>query len=267
MEYVNLKNLNEELTRIKEDFESKTPFRYVVIENFFHDNKAEEIFQNYPTIMDGVWDHTTYIDQKNKFQKTTFTEECIFDKVFKELNSETFTRFLEQLTGIEGIIEDHELFGGGLHQSIKGAFLNVHIDYNVHPKTKYHRRLNLLVYVNKGWKDEYQGHLELWDMANGNNNLLTKIAPTFNRCVIFETNEISYHGHPEPLRTPNEVTRKSLATYYYTKTRQSREIAPEHNTIYVNTHGLKGQIKRFSSGIKAFVERVGQKITGREKRT
>ena len=259
MEYINLKRLDDELIRLKQDFESKTPFHYVVIEDFFHNDKAEEIFQNYPKITDGVWDNTTYIDQKNKFQKTTFADESIFDKVFKELNSEKFVQYLEKLTGIEGIIEDQELFGGGLHQSIKGAFLNVHIDYNVHPKTKYHRRLNLLVYVNKDWKDEYEGHLELWDLTNGKNNLLTKIAPTFNRCVIFETNEISFHGHPEPLRTPTDVTRKSLATYYYTKTRQEVEIAPEHSTIYVNTHGLKGQLKRFSSGMKALFERVARR--------
>ncbi len=111
--------------------------------------------------------------------------------------------------------------------------------------------------MNKDWKDEYEGHLELWDFTDKNNGkLLDRYAPLFNRCVIFETNEISYHGHPKPLKTPKGVSRKSLAAYYYTKTRNENEIAPEHNTIYVNTEGIFGQIKRFQSGVIAFLERI-----------
>jgi len=77
-----------------------------------------------------------------------------------------------------------------------------------------------------------------------------KITPKFNRLVVFETNEISFHGHPKPLNTPADVSRKSLAIYYYTETRPSTEIADEHNTIYVNTEGAKGSIRRFTSGVK-----------------
>jgi hypothetical protein len=89
--------------------------------------------------------------------------------------------------------------------------------------------------------------------------MIAKYAPTFNRCVIFETNEISFHGHPKPLKTPEGVTRKSIVAYYYTKTRPADEIANEHNTIYVNTEGILGHIKRFKSGVKAFLERINKK--------
>ena len=154
---------------------------------------------------------------------------------------------------------DPNLFGGGLHQSIRGAFLNVHVDYNFHPDTRHHRRLNVLVYMNKDWKDEYEGHLELWDLSDGRKTLLAKVAPLFNRCVIFETNEISFHGHPKPLNAPEGVNRKSIATYYYTATRPEHEIAGEHNTVYVNTEGTGGQIKRFTSGVKALLERINKK--------
>ena len=157
------------------------------------------------------------------------------------------------------MIADPELFGGGLHQSIKGAFLNVHIDYNFHPKTKHHRRLNVLIYMNKNWGDEYEGHLELWDINETRQNLLEKISPKFNRCVIFETNDVSFHGHPKPLNIPDGMSRKSLATYYYTKTRPSSEISADHNTIFVNTEGSQGHVKRFKSGIKVFLERINKK--------
>jgi Rps23 Pro-64 3,4-dihydroxylase Tpa1-like proline 4-hydroxylase len=227
-----------------------------MFDNFFNDDISQIIYNSYPSIKDGQWDGTTYIDQKNKFQKNVFEEGSIFNEIFEELNSPIFLSWLESVTGIDKLLSDTELFGGGLHQSIKGAFLNVHVDYNIHPKTKYHRRLNVLVYMNKTWMDEYEGHLELWDLSDNKKNLLAKFAPLFNRCVIFETNEISYHGHPKPLKTPDGINRKSIATYYYTVERPSIETAQEHNTLYVNTEGISGMVKRFRSGMKAFLERL-----------
>lgn len=261
MEFINFDSLQQRKSDIRADYQAKKPFRYVMFENFFHDDKAEAIYQNYPSIEDGKWDGTTYLDQKNKFQKTKFDEGSALDRVFRELNSPTFLQWLQEVTEVEDdLIADDELFGGGLHQSINGAYLNVHVDYNIHPQTQYHRRLNVLVYMNKDWKDEYEGHLELWNLSDGDDKiLLGKYAPTFNRCVIFETNEISFHGHPKPLKTPKDVNRKSIATYYYSKSRPAHEIAQGHNTIYVNTEGLNGQVKRFTSGVKAFLERINKK--------
>src|SRR6218665_1748323 len=248
MQLINIKSLKEKQAELKADYQSKKPFRYVMFENFFLPDKAEQIYQSYPAIENGQWDGTTYLDQKNKFQKTEFAANSIMDTVFKELNSPEFLSWLQDVTQVEDeLLGDEELFGGGLHQSINGAFLNVHVDYNIHPKTKFHRRLNVLVYMNKDWQDEYEGHLELWDLSQGDSKLLGKYAPVFNRCVIFETNEVSFHGHPKPLRTPKDINRKSIATYYYTKTRPEHEIASDHNTIYVNTEGVRGHIRRFSS--------------------
>ncbi len=260
MNYIDIDSLYERLPALRAEYQSKKPFRYLMFENFFPLDKAEFIFKNYPAIENGKWDGTTYINQKNKFQKTKFEEGSGMNTVFKELNSKVFLNWLQELTAIEAeLIGDEELFGGGLHQSITGAFLNIHVDYNIHPKTKYHRRLNVLVYMNKDWKDEYEGHLELWDLTKGEKNLIGKYAPLFNRCVIFETNEISFHGHPKPIKTPSNISRKSIATYYYTKTRPEKEMAAEHNTIYVNTEGIKGQVKKFNAGVKAFLERVNNK--------
>ena len=260
MEFINLENLNDRLISIKSDYQSKKPFRYVMFENFFFQDKADLIYNNYPTIEVDKWDGKTYLDQKNKFQKTEFDKNSVMDKVFHELNSPEFLKWLQDVSEMEDeLLGDADLFGGGLHQSITGAFLNVHVDYNIHPKTKFHRRLNVLVYMNKDWKEEYEGNLELWDLSQGNKTLLGKYAPTFNRCVIFETNEISYHGHPKPLNTPEGINRKSIATYYYTKSRPEHEIASDHNTIYINTEGVGGQVKRLTSGVKAFFERISKK--------
>lgn len=258
MKYINFIGLEERLNTIRDDFQSKKPFHYTMFEDFFRPEVSNLIYEGYPSIEDGRWDSTTYVDQKNKFQKVTFEEGSIFKSVFQELNSPDFLKWLSSVTGIHDLLGDDELFGGGLHQSIQGAFLNVHVDYNIHPKTKFHRRLNVLVYMNKNWKEEYEGQLELWDINENEKVLLAKISPLFNRCVIFETNEISFHGHPKSLKTPPEVNRKSIATYYYTVSRPADEINSGHNTIYVNTEGLAGQIKRLTSGVKAFLERISR---------
>lgn len=260
MKYIDIEHLRTRLDDLKDEYQSKKPFKYVVFDNFFPVEIAEKILLEYPEISNNTWDGTTYLDQKNKFQKTKFETDSIMETVFNEFNSTPFLNWLNELTEIEeDLIGDDELFGGGLHQSIKGAFLNVHVDYNINPKTKLHRRLNVLVYMNKNWKDEYEGHLELWNLNDGKKELLEKVPPLFNKCVIFETNEISYHGHPAKLNTPPGINRKSLATYYYTKNRPSNEIAEEHNTIYVNTEGTAGKIKRIKSGVKALFERINKK--------
>lgn len=253
MEFVDIESFRTKRDELKEQWNSKKPFRYLVIDNFLSPAKAEEVLTSYPAVDQGEWDGTTYINQKNKFQQREFLPDSIFLKIFDELNSTEFLKDIEYITGIENLIPDKELFGGGLHQSIAGAFLDVHVDYNIHPKTKLHRRLNILIYMNKDWRDEYEGHLQLWDMKD--KVMIGNIAPVFNRMAMFETNEISFHGHPSPLKTPQGVTRKSIAAYYYTQGRPSNEITNEHNTIYVNTQGVKGKTKNLLSGIKALLER------------
>ncbi|MBD2715717.1 2OG-Fe(II) oxygenase [Microvirga sp. STR05] len=231
------------------------PFHYLIYDGFFHAEPAEQILAAYPPVTRGEWDGTTYINQQNKFACTQFGEDQqLLRQVFAELNGARFLNILEQITGIPALISDEELFGGGLHQSITGAFLDVHVDFNYHRTTKHHRRLNVIVYMNHDWQPDYNGYLELWDMSK--KEQLAAIAPVFNRCVIFETNEISFHGHPKPLATPADLTRKSLATYYYTATRPETEITSEHNTVYVNTEGAGGMLKNLKSALRAALERV-----------
>ena len=116
MEYIDFESLQNRSDEIARDFLSKKPFHYTRFDGFFHNSKANEIYENYPDIKDGKWDGTTYVDQKNKFQKTKFESGSVFDKAFRELNSEPFLRWLESVTGIKDILGDEELFGGGLNQ-------------------------------------------------------------------------------------------------------------------------------------------------------
>lgn len=257
---INFEKLKDNVTALKAQWnDPKKPFRYLIYDDFFHQEDAERILAAYPDVTTGNWDGTTYINQKNKFALTKFGQEhTLLQSAFDEFNCDKFLHIVEEITGIPELLGDDELFGGGLHQSVTGAFLDVHVDFNYHQTTKYHRRMNAIVYMNKDWKEEYNGYLELWDMKT--KKQLEYIAPAFNRCVIFETNEVSYHGHPKPLAAPGGLTRKSLAVYYYTKERPAGEIAGEHNTVYVNTEGTGGMLKNLKSGLKAAIERTKNKL-------
>jgi Rps23 Pro-64 3,4-dihydroxylase Tpa1-like proline 4-hydroxylase len=129
---------------------------------------------------------------------------------------------VEAATGIPKLRADPELFGAGLHCIPRGGFLKMHVDFNKHPRG-WHRRANLLIYFNQVWKDEWGGHLRLGLEKP------KEIAPIGGRCVIFETNDQSWHGHPYPLECPEDVQRRSLALYFYTK---RTLIEPAHTTIY-----------------------------------
>jgi hypothetical protein len=143
------------------------------------------------------------------------------------LNAKPFLEFLTEVTGIGGLMSDPYLVGGGFHQIVRGGLLSVHADFNVHPVTRAYRRLNLLLYLNRGWPEEWGGELELWpaDLSGCSR----RIAPIFNRMVVFSTTETSFHGHPHPLSCPPDAVRRSLALYYYTVERLDAE---EHSTLW-----------------------------------
>jgi Rps23 Pro-64 3,4-dihydroxylase Tpa1-like proline 4-hydroxylase len=146
------------------------------------------------------------------------------------LNSKEVLNYLEELTGISDLIADPELYGGGVHRILSGGKLSVHADYNFHPLTKLHRRVNLLLYLNKDWKEEWGGDLQLWnkDMSM----CVKKILPIFNRAVIFNITSDAYHGHPGPLKSPEGIDRLSFALYYFTKERPVEEITDPHMAVW-----------------------------------
>ena len=133
--------------------------------------------------------------------------------ILYQFNSAPFVRFLETLTGIDKLIPDPYFFGGGLHQIVAGGKLGIHSDFSRHNRLPLDRRLNVLIYLNKDWREDYGGHLELWneDMTR----CVRRILPAYNRMVIFTITDWAFHGHPEPLTCPPGVSRKSIALYYY----------------------------------------------------
>jgi hypothetical protein len=152
------------------------------------------------------------------------------------LNGGLFLNFLEGLTGIEGLISDPHIRGGGLHEILREGALGVHADFNLHSRLNLWRRLNLLLYLNENWDPAWGGELELWDRAG--KQRVKSIAPIFNRVVIFDTSNFSYHGHPHPLMCPPDRSRKSIALYYYTAQKPEGEIDP-HITLFLESGNVE----------------------------
>lgn len=206
------------------------PFPHVVIDDFLPAELLEPVLEAFPGPDELRWMKFDNGNEKKLAFRAAERMPVEARDLLYFLNSATVLAFLERLTGIPHLISDPLFSGGGLHQIEPGGKLGVHADFNWHEEMQVHRRLNLLLYLNKDWRDDYGGQLELWD--RGMKACRKTVAPVFNRCVIFSTTSDSFHGHPHPLTCPEGRTRKSIATYYYSAHRPMAELAAEHSTLF-----------------------------------
>ena len=216
---------------LRDSYRHADPFPHIVLDDLFEDDALETVLREFPTPAEMRW--MRFDNPREK--KLGFYHELSevspdIRRFLDAMNGFEMLTFLEQLTGIDGLIPDPYFGGGGLHQIEAGGFLKIHADFNVHPKLKLDRRLNMLIYLNHEWRDEYGGHLEIWDAQM--RHCVQRILPLFNRTVIFSTTDTSFHGHPHPLTPPPGVTRKSVSLYYYTAGRPQNERSAPHDTIF-----------------------------------
>jgi Rps23 Pro-64 3,4-dihydroxylase Tpa1-like proline 4-hydroxylase len=216
--------------RHRDAYAAGSPYPHIVMDDFLPEAVLDEILTEFPDPRGADWFAFDSPNERKLATKDDSTMGPATRHLLAELNSSAFVDFLERLTGIEGLVPDPHFVGGGLHQIESGGHLKVHADFNRHPRTELERRLNVLIYLNRDWKDEYGGAFELWD--ENMTAAVEKVMPYFNRCVVFSTTSTSYHGHPEPLTCPPDRTRKSIALYYYSKTRPASEQGEAHNTLF-----------------------------------
>ena len=220
-----------------EEYLSNKPFPHIYFDNFLPVEAAEAALKDFPEPRQLAWsEFDNPQERKLAFDEVEKLPRTVRDVLYF-LNSRPMLQFLEVLTGIQNVIPDPYFIGGGLHQIKRGGNLEVHADFNYHTKLKLDRRINVLIYLNKDWKEEYGGHFELWNREM--THAEQKILPLFNRCAIFSTTSSSYHGHPTPLACPPDRTRKSIATYYYSNGRPEEEVAEAHSTLFRQRPGTE----------------------------
>jgi hypothetical protein len=253
--------------KLRESYVTAAPFAHTVIDNVFPEELLNSIVAEFPRLDQIDWQRFENANEKKSALKSEMQLGNVARHFLWELNSQVFISFLQLLTGIEGLVPDPHLLGGGLHQIERGGLLKIHADFNHHKQLNLQRRINLLVYLNRDWKEEYGGHLELWNREM--TKCVKKVLPVFNRCVIFSTTDTAYHGHPEPLTCPEGWSRKSLAMYYYTNGRPAEEASAEHSTLFqarpgeavaAESRSLKDVVKEF---IPPIVVKAWSRLAGR----
>ncbi len=225
--FTNFTNFDTE--ELSKSFQNSEPFQHIVIDNFLKEEIANKLLSDLENDNFDKWDKRDHDKIQIKWRSDWKDDSDVPEhtlSVINFLNGGTFLRWLSKVTGIDGIIPDPYLTGGGFNQINTGGTLAVHADGNWHDLMGVHRRLNVIIYLNKDWEEEWGGHFELWSKTDDNKpkDCVKKVKPDFNRLVIFRTDDFSFHGHPTPLKCPEDRSRRSLILYYYTNTRPKEEV-------------------------------------------
>lgn len=218
--------------KLRAEFASAQPFRHICIDDFLAPDFATELAASYP-------DHATAeqmgfaFQAVNEARKVQVTEYQKFPEPAKRLSDALaggdFLKDLSEITGIDDLLWDETFAGGGLHITASSGHLDVHVDFNRLEERDWHRRLNLLIYLNPIWEDDWGGFVELWDREV--KHCHHSLKPILNRCVIFETSNISFHG-VTAVTCPPDFVRKSFASYFYTQEAPAHYRGVDHSTIF-----------------------------------
>jgi Rps23 Pro-64 3,4-dihydroxylase Tpa1-like proline 4-hydroxylase len=222
--------------RHRTGFVSAKPFRHCMIDGFFEPEFAEQLLREFPSF-DPNLARNEMGEVRGKAVNTKIREiSPSYKRLYEIIGGKPFLELVSRLSGIPDLILDPKMYGGGTHENLHGQELDVHVDFNYDETQGLHRRLNLIVYLNKDWQTEWGGAIEIHsNPRDPQTNEITAYDPLFNRAVMFETNEISWHGFPRIDLPPGKrhLSRKSISIYLYTTTRPVEEIAPPHSTFYV----------------------------------
>lgn len=258
--YFDRQDLLELAAARRGEYQSAQPFPHIYFDDFLPEWVLDEVLDEFPSPQQEGWLRFESETERKLASAGDAGMGNATRHLFAQLNSAAFLDFLQQLTAIGGLVPDPYFEGGGMHQSVSGGHLNVHVDFNRHPATGLDRRLNVLLYLNRNWQPAWGGELQLWspDMQRCEQ----RIAPLFNRLALFSTTEHSYHGHPEPLACPEDRSRRSLALYYYSNGRpeETGAAAAAHNTVWAQPDSAVNGRSATRERAKAVAKRVAPPI-------
>jgi len=223
------------IDELHRQFIDALPFQHLIIDDFFDPLFVQSLAASFPAFDDAkASDESGKLGEKcvHEAVKALGEDYCRLDAL---VQNEEFLNLIKNITGIDELIYDPLYYGGGTHENRGGQDLDPHIDFNYHPVTNHHRRLNLILFLNEEWRDDWGGLLELYADPDKDGRPSRTITPLLNRLVMFVTTEHSWHGFRR-INAPAEASRKSFALYYYTIDRPVAETAPRHSTVYVERH-------------------------------
>ena len=248
----------------KSQYNNNEPFPHIAIDNLFPEEMIEALLQDFPKIpLQSDKNYDRFYERGKRSINPLYCANRA-KIIFNFLNSEPFLQFLEGITGIDGLIPDPYFKGGGYHETCRDGRLGIHADFRLQQHMHLERRINLLIYLNKDWQTSYGGDLELWsrNMAK----VEKKIAPIFGRSVLFNTDKTSFHGHPDPLTVPEEITRKSVALYYYTASKLIYQEVDQSGTNFQprNESEKIASTSRYKRSFSTNLRRIKNKLFSRK---
>ena len=224
-----------EVDKLREEFTLGVPFPHIAIDDFLAPDFAQQLLGQFPGFEQGNFK----AEDGSAGGKSTLDKVRSLGPAYRQLDdaikSPEFLKALSRITGIDDLIYDPWYLGGGTHESRNGVSLDPHVDFNYHPSERWHRRLNVIIYLNPDWEAQWGGSFELFRDPHASPRPDRTISPVFNRCAIFATSEHSWHGF-DAIQLPEaqaDRTRRSIALYFYTKDRPTEEVADPHTVFYV----------------------------------
>lgn len=233
-EYCQEKILNAEL--------HSEPFEHIIVDNFLPEELAQECLDNFPALNDPSWSYSNDEDIEVKYRTTWESEFDIPDGIvdaIRILNSSHFLKPIADKIGIQKLISDPYFAGGGLNVCKRGGLLDVHVDGNYHDATGLNRRLNAILFLNPDYQEGWGGEFGIYDKEG--EECVKKVQPLYNRLVVFNTHDKSYHGLPDPINFPFNELRRSIILYYYTK-----DPRPGSDTVVEEPHSALWKKRNFT---------------------
>jgi len=213
----------------------------LVLDNLFSDELLERVLREILPLRESNWvrHDDEHIRQFNLRSALHLGEAGA--QLVAHLHSARFLYFLSQVTGIWELLPDPYLQGAGYHLIPRGGKFDVHVDRNTAYSTGLVRRLSLLIYLNKDWKHEYGGQLELWSKDGKRREVA--IEPIFNRTALFEIADQNYHGVPSVVNCPVGCSRNCFVVYYHTGQQPGVKAVTPHTSIYALSPPLQRKFR------------------------
>ncbi|MGB0112717.1 MAG: 2OG-Fe(II) oxygenase [Ilumatobacteraceae bacterium] len=213
---INIEQMEARVLEHRDAYQSAEPYEHIVLDDVLPPDVLASAYAELADMDSADWNSYLHYNERKYSNTDIASWGPALRSIEAAFASDRFISFLEQISGFDGLHADESLDGGGIHRSYRGGFLNMHADFTAHHTIKtWRRRVNLLLYLNPVWDEAWGGDLELWDADMS--RCVSKVAPIGNRILLFTTGEHSFHGHPEPLQSPDGIARQSLALYYFTE--------------------------------------------------
>ncbi|CAM3493540.1 2OG-Fe(II) oxygenase [Nocardioides zeicaulis] len=233
-----MEKLRDQMDAKSQAYRTASPFPYIVLDDVLTTDAFGRCVEEFPGIGDEFWKGYLHVNETKYSNTVPDSWGSTLKAVAEEFCSPEFVQWLEDLTGIPDLMPDWSMDGGGLHQTLRGGHLNIHADFTTHHEhDSWKRQVNILLYLNEEWRDEWGGKLELWDQQM--RSCQATVTPAGNRMLVFTTSFDSFHGHPDGLECPDDVARRSMALYYFTE-----EVNPERRSTNYQARPEDGAVAK-----------------------